>query len=104
LAQLVYETTDLDFADRAIAAMRAANIPCYRVGDSDTVAAAQYTGRALTENQISVYIERDSDYVQANRILIGLGAAVERPPSWRAIVAILLIAAIVALLVVVTWK
>lgn len=30
MAQLVYETTDTDFADRALQALREAHIPCYR--------------------------------------------------------------------------
>ena len=70
----MYETTDSEFADSALAALGAAEIPCYRVGRScaDGVQSA-----------VNIYIERDSDYAEANRILISLGAALERqPPAW----------------------
>jgi hypothetical protein len=85
LAQLVYETTDPDFADRALTAMRKHNIPCYRVGHGYSNKSAELGnfGRALTENQICIYIERDADYAAANRVLIDVGAVVDKPiPKW----------------------
>jgi len=85
LALLVYETTDPDFANRAMDAMRDAAIPCYRTGrgySSDS----NYPGKGFTEDQVCIYIERDTDFAQANEILIGLGAVTEDPerllPKW----------------------
>jgi hypothetical protein len=37
LAQLVYETTDTDFADRALEAMRKAHIPCYDFSEANRI-------------------------------------------------------------------
>jgi hypothetical protein len=43
-------------------------------------------GLAQPESQICLYIERDNDYVVANRVLIALGAVVEKPiPLWRVV-------------------
>jgi hypothetical protein len=102
LAQLVYATTDPDFADSAITAMRAASIPCYRVGHGYSHAAAEL-GRASTESQICIYIERDIDFAEANRILVGLGAAVEQPPPAWLIALIMLAAALIAVWVGLGW-
>jgi len=102
LAQLIYETTDPDFADGAVRALQGADIPCYRVGHGYTSAAADI-GRAATENEICIYIERDTDYAEANRILISLGAALETsPPAWL-IGLIMLTAALIALWVAMGW-
>jgi hypothetical protein len=79
----VYETTDPEFAEKALAAMREHSIPCYRVGHGYSNAFAAFTRGLPTESQICLYIEQDSDYVAANRILIGLGAVVEKAiPAW----------------------
>lgn len=104
MAQLVYETTDPDFADRAIKAMREADIPCYRVGHGYTWNAAGTSGRAAAENQICIYIERETDYAEANRLLVKLGAVVEKPPPGWAVVAFLIVAALVAVWVAVAWS
>jgi hypothetical protein len=93
LARLVYATTDTDFADSAIEALRAAEISCYRVGLGVDHSAA----RAATEDQVCIYIERDTDYSEANRILISLGAVVEKPPPAWLIGLIMLVAALSAL-------
>jgi len=100
LAQLVYETTDTDFANRALEAMREAGIPCYRTGrgwSSNTT----YPGKGFTEDQVCLYIENDTDYVQANQILIRLGAVVEQPPRLPSKAALFLMAIVVA--AVVCW-
>jgi hypothetical protein len=84
LAQLVYETTDTTFADRAIEAMRAADISCYRIGRGYSNSSA-YPGKGLTEDQVCLYIETDTDYARANAILIELGAVTDDPrllPKW----------------------
>jgi hypothetical protein len=88
MAQLLYETTDPDFADSAVAALGAAEIPCYRVdhGYGDGGLSAQ-----------CIYIERDADYTEANRILVGLGAAVDQPPPAWLVGLIMLVAALSAL-------
>jgi hypothetical protein len=83
LALLVYETTDPEFAEQALSAMREQSIPCYRVGHGYSNASAAFARGVPTESQICLYIERDGDYVAANRILISLGAVVEKPiPMW----------------------
>jgi len=93
LAQLIYETTDTEFADRAIEALRAADVPCYRTGHGYT-AEAQHMGRGFSEDQVCLYIERDTDWARANEILIGLGAVTERPlpPRWVLVLAAALLA------------
>jgi hypothetical protein len=103
LAQLVYETTDTDFADRALEAMRAAHIACYRTGHGYRTGPG-YPGRGSGEDQVCIYIERDPDFSEANRILISLGAAEERPPPLRLIVGLLLVAAILALWAALAWN
>ena len=98
MAQLVYETTDPDFASRALEAMREAGIACYRTGRG-WAGDATYLGRGFTENRLCIYIESDTDYVQANQILISLGAVVEtppRPPSKRVLFVIALVLTVLA--------
>ena len=103
LAQLVYETTDTDFADRAIQALGDAEIPCHRTGHGYH-SQSLHPVRGSGEDQVCIYIERDTDYAEANRILLSLGAAVERsPPVWL-IAVIMLVAAIVAIWAAVSWS
>ena len=85
MAQLLYETTDPEFADSAIRALGEAGIPCYPVVQG-------YAHGA--QSAVSIYIERNTDYTEANRILIGLGAAVEEPPPAWLISLIMLVAAL----------
>jgi len=103
LAQLVYETTDADFADRAIQALRDAKIPCHRTGRGYH-SQSLHPGKGSTEDQVCIYIERDTDCAEANRILIGLGAVVERSPPLWLIAGIVLVAAIVAIWAAVAWN
>jgi len=80
LPQLIYETTDTDFADRAIEALRNAGIPgipSYRGYSSGS----SYPGKGFTEDEVCLYIENELDYRPANDILIKLGAVVEEPPK-----------------------
>jgi hypothetical protein len=94
VARLVYETTDADFADRAITAMRESDISCYRIGRGYSSSAA-YTGKGFTEDQVCLYIGRDSDYTRANEILIQIGAvndSVPRLPSKRVLFLLALLA------------
>ena len=106
MAQLVYETTDTTFADRAIAAMREADISCYRTGRGYSYSAG-YIGRGATEDQVCLYIEDASDYVKANQILVKLGAVVEEPvrlpPKW-VIFVLVLVATLLAIWVESTWR
>ena len=80
LPQLIYETTDTDFADRAIEALRDAGIPSYRVGRGYS-SGSSYPGKGFTEDEVCLYIENESDYRPANDVLIKLGAVVEEPPK-----------------------
>ena len=100
MAQLVYETTDPEFAARAITAMEEADIPCYQVGHGYASNAAHIA----TESQICLYIERDTDFTEANRILVNLGGVVEEPPPRWAVVAFLMVAAAVAVWVAMAWS
>jgi hypothetical protein len=75
LARLVYETPDRAFAERAIKAMRDANISCYHVAPDYS---ALYVPKG--EAQVCIYIANESDYAQANDILVKLGAATDKPP------------------------
>jgi hypothetical protein len=102
---LVYETTDTDFANRAIDALREADIPCYRVGTTFGDASPVTQLQALGESQVCIYIERDSDFRQANDILLRLGAAVEEPlPAGRIVrIAVILIVAI-ATVIALMWS
>ena len=89
MPQLIYETTDTDFANRAIEALEEAAIPCYRIGSGYSDSAG-YTPRGASERQVCIYIERNSDYAQSNQILMKLGAVVDRPlrlpPTWILVV------------------
>ena len=51
MAQLVYETTDTDFADRALEAMREAHIACYRTGQGYQTEAC-YSARGSSEAEV----------------------------------------------------
>jgi len=98
LPQLIYETTDTDFADRAIEALRNAGIPSYRVGRGYS-SGSSYPGKGFTEDEVCLYIENESDYRPANDILIKLGAVVEEPaklPSRKVLFVIVLIVVAVA--------
>ena len=103
MALLVYETTDTDFADRALAAMREADIPCYRTGHGYQTESWP-GGRVSSGDQVCIYIERDLDSSEANRILISLGAAQERPPPLRLIVGLSILAAILAMWAALAWN
>jgi hypothetical protein len=69
--RLIYEAEDSDFADSAQDALEAAGIPCYCVNSG-----VRITG-PLRGAKICIYIERPADYDRVNKILVGLGAAVE---------------------------
>ena len=75
VALLVYETEDDGFVDRALQELISAGIPCHRSGPA-AVGDGSYRGR--TGARAIIYIERDSDYRAANKILIKLGPAQEK--------------------------
>jgi len=77
---LVYQTSDPDFADRAVSALSEAGVPCYRTGIGARHLNAT-TGN-WTDKQIFIYIERQEDLERANEILIGIGAVVDEPPGF----------------------
>lgn len=77
---LVYQTSDPDFADRAVSALSEAGVSCYRTGFGARNLNAS-TGN-WTDKQISIYVERQEDLQRANEILIGIGAVVDEPPSF----------------------
>ena len=95
LSQLIYETTDTEFADRAIAALAQAGIDARRVGRGYYGNSA-YPGKGFTEDQVCIYIEDAADFRSANDILIQLGAAVETPPKLPSRRVIFLVVLIIA--------
>jgi hypothetical protein len=102
LTLLVYQTSDGDFADRAIEALQDAQIPCRREGPH-TAGDGSYLGRA--GGVASIYIDRDSDFRAANEILVRLGAATEKPiprfvTAWGVPVALLLLLVVIAAILV----
>lgn len=82
MAILLYQTTDGRFADRAIEALVAAGIQCHRWGPT-TPGDGSFRGRSGAV--ASIYIERDGDYCDANKVLIELGAARETPSRLPAV-------------------
>jgi hypothetical protein len=78
---LVYETSDPDFANRAIEALNQADIPSFKTGTGYRDLRPGL--RQDLGNTICLYIRRQVDYARANAILIRLGAYVERPPELR---------------------
>ena len=95
--QLVYETTDPDFADRVVSAMRAHHIPCYRVGSGYRDREYHFPGLP-TESQVCIYIEHDHDVAAANRVLIEHGAIVEKPLRWWRVAGMIVVVAAAILL------
>ena len=98
LAQLLYETTDSAFADRALSALQDAEIGCYKTGRGYTEPGSHLRGLP-TESQVCIYIEQDADYARANDILIKLGAVIDAPPSSTALRYLFIVAAVGAVLV-----
>jgi hypothetical protein len=96
-AILVYQTSDPDFANKAIEAMSADGIECFKDGEGyrDLTSRRRDLG-----NSICIYIRQERDYRRANQILINLGAVVEKPiqlPSRKS--TLLLIGALIAVVV-----
>jgi len=93
---LLYQTSDPEFADRAIAALDHAGIPSYRLGAgfySDSPVPRRNLGLG-----ISIYIRHDKDYAEANAIIIKLGAVVEPRivlPGWAGWILYSVLAAVV---------
>ena len=99
---LVYETSDTVFADRAIEALQAAHISCYRTGRG--VRELNATIGRWTDDKVYIYIRNESDVRRANEILIGLGAAVDKPFKHPNPWAVFLVAAILVVLAVLAAK
>jgi hypothetical protein len=99
---LIYETSDPLFADRAIEALQAVGISCYRTGRGARELNATI-GR-WTDDQVYIYIRQESDARQANEILIGLGAAVDKPFRLPSLWILVLVAAILVVIAVLSAK
>src|SRR5690242_12190413 len=76
---LIYQTSDPQFANRAVDALREAGIDSYSIGEGARELNATL-GR-WTDSQICIYIRQasEADSRRANEILVGLGGAMERP-------------------------
>ena len=85
---------DVAFVDRAIEAMRDADVSCCRIGPD----AYSKLYVRIAERQICIYISNESDYAKANSILVKLGAVEEElpklPPVWMVAIAAALIVAL----------
>jgi hypothetical protein len=104
---LLYETNDTRFANRAIEALRRADIPCYRVGSGSGDGSPMNLMMALGESRICIHVERDSDYRRANDILIALGAAREEPlrlPSARGVRIVIILVVALAVCIALVWS
>jgi hypothetical protein len=104
---LVYETTDTSFANRAIDALRRADIPCYRVGSGSGDGSPMNLLMALGESRICIHIEQASDYRRANEILIALGAAREEPlrlPSPRGVRIAIILTVVITICIALIWS
>ena len=105
MATLVYQTTDTDFANRALDAFAEAGIPGHRIGRgySDS---SSYPGKGASEDQVCIYIERDTDSRRANDILLKLGAVRQQPlrlpVGWGVRIAFLVAGALVVWVAVMT--
>jgi hypothetical protein len=97
---LIYQTSDPDFAERAIDALREAGMECHRSGQGARRLSST-TGN-WTDKQIFIYIHREEAYQRANEVLIGLGAAVDKPlktPNRWLLLILAAVLAVIALLV-----
>jgi len=107
VATLLYETTDPEFANRALAALLEAGIPAYQTETRFSIPSYAPRRGHPTESPICLFIEQPGDASRANRILIELGAAVERPiPLPRLGYLILLVVVLlgVATFVAIHWR
>ena len=105
---LLYQTSDIKFADRAIEALHHAGVPCYRLGQG-LPANPLIFSRDFSLG-ISIYIRHEEDYARANAVIIKLGAVVEPNialPSWVQwiLYAVLVaIACVTVFTLVIRWK
>lgn len=74
---LIYETSDPEFANRAVKALVGAGIPSHRVGEGAEKLNASL--RNWTDQRIFIFIDRREDYRRANEILIAMGAVANKP-------------------------
>lgn len=96
MARLIYETTDSDFAERAVEALLEAQIQCYCTGIS-------YSKNYVPKGQapLCIFITDDNAYSKASGILLGLGAAPDQaakiPTRWVVVLVVLVAFAMVVL-------
>jgi hypothetical protein len=102
--RLVYQTSDPQFAEKAVEAMADAGISCYRTGRG--YADLRPGMRQDLGAGICIFIRRDEDYRRANEILVELGAAPDEPlrlPSPRMLFIVSIIVAVLAILAASGW-
>jgi hypothetical protein len=88
---LLYQTSDSEFANRAVAALQKAGIGCCQRGRGWSFTQLP----RLISNSICICIHDRRDYERANRIIIGLGAYVDPPLQFRHRRLLLLLAGLV---------
>jgi hypothetical protein len=105
VALLIYQTDDGEFADRAIAVLGGVGIRAFREGYGQDETTG--SGSKAAAN-INIFLEKPSDYVRANEVLVNLGAAVDKPlnlPRGNMVRLLLLaIGAAVAMLLILTLR
>jgi hypothetical protein len=102
---LVYQTSNPRFADKAIEAMLAADIPCFQTGRGWIDIRPGV--RQDPGGGICIYIRYSQDSRRANAILIELGAAVDAPiraPPKRVLFLVTVAVTAPAIYVVTHWK
>lgn len=74
---LLYQTSDPNFADEIVEALRASGIEAYRVGEG--VERIHAVHRRSYADLVSIFVKSESDLARANDIAVKLGAIVEPP-------------------------
>ena len=101
---LFYDTTDEGFAERALAALRAAGISCYKI--STSVLGNKSLVDVPDDVHFYLHVERSTDYRAASDILIKLGAVVDGPSPLPPLPVLILLAALavaIAIFVAINW-
>jgi hypothetical protein len=102
VAVLLYQTTDGEFADRAIAVLEGVGIPAFREGSGENEVLRP---RGV---MINIYVRESSDYRRASQVLVDIGAAIDKPmrlPTGRVTrVVLLAVGVVVAILFILSKR
>ena len=73
MAVLLYQTTDGEFADRAVEVLEGVGIPAFREGRGENEVLGP------RGEMVNIYVRRSSDYRRASQVLADIGAAIDKP-------------------------